>query len=238
MGGSDLSKAKEQLGEDYLEIVDWAFPENGLEAFKDGKLIEVQSLRKHLGEDNLKRLIKFILKYISELDIPIMRGTFIEFRNGMLNVSPIGRNCNQQERDDFEQYDAVRFVFTRRFDHVPHFCSSTCLMQRICTRQIECGSCVSLTASLAASWSVRICKCEARRLPYKLRKAEILFFAGSSPQHFAVWHPFHFAALQLLLRDVSMMCFLLFRCSLTPSVCCADILKRFLFSRSLTSFAA
>lgn len=133
MGGSDLSKAKEQLGEDYLEIVDWAFPENGLEAFKDGKLIEVQSLRKHLGEDNLKRLIKFILKYISELDIPVMRGTFIEFRNGMLNVSPIGRNCNQQERDDFEQYDAVRVVFNRRFDHVPHFCSITCLMQVIRT---------------------------------------------------------------------------------------------------------
>jgi hypothetical protein len=50
VGGSDLTKAKEQLGDDYLDIVDWAFPENGLEAFKDGKLIEVQSLKKHLGE--------------------------------------------------------------------------------------------------------------------------------------------------------------------------------------------
>jgi hypothetical protein len=34
-------------------------------------------------------------RYISDLDIPVMRGTFIEFRNGMLNVSPIGRNCSQ-----------------------------------------------------------------------------------------------------------------------------------------------
>lgn len=50
VGGSDLTKAKEQLGDDYLDIVDWAFPENGLEAFKDGELIEVQSLKKHLGE--------------------------------------------------------------------------------------------------------------------------------------------------------------------------------------------
>ena len=33
------------------------------------------------------------------------RGTFIEFRNGMLNVSPVGRNCSQEERDAFEQYD-------------------------------------------------------------------------------------------------------------------------------------
>lgn len=29
MGGSDLAKAQEQLGEDYLTLVDWAFPENG-----------------------------------------------------------------------------------------------------------------------------------------------------------------------------------------------------------------
>jgi hypothetical protein len=107
VGGSDLAKAKEQLGQDFLEIVDWGFPENGLQAFKDGKLIEVQSLKKHLGEDNIKRLIKWILRYISELDIPVMRGTFIEFRNGMMNVSPIGRNCSQEERDDFEKYDHV-----------------------------------------------------------------------------------------------------------------------------------
>ena len=35
------------------------------------------------------------------------RGTFIEFRNGMLNVSPVGRNCTKEERDQFEAYDQV-----------------------------------------------------------------------------------------------------------------------------------
>lgn len=33
------------------------------------------------------------------------RGTFIEFRNGMINVSPIGRNATTQERNEYEQYD-------------------------------------------------------------------------------------------------------------------------------------
>jgi phosphomannomutase len=33
------------------------------------------------------------------------RGTFIEFRMGMLNVSPIGRNCSHEERNEFEKYD-------------------------------------------------------------------------------------------------------------------------------------
>ena len=110
VGGSDLAKAKEQLGEDYLEIVDWAFPENGLNAFKDGKSIAVQSFKDFLGEEKLKKLLNWILKYLSEIDIPVKRGTFIEFRAGMLNVSPIGRNCSQSERDDFEKYDQVHNI--------------------------------------------------------------------------------------------------------------------------------
>lgn len=49
----------------------------------------------------LKRL------YLLIFSINICRGTFIEFRNGMINVSPIGRNCSQEERDEFEKYDKV-----------------------------------------------------------------------------------------------------------------------------------
>lgn len=36
------------------------------------------------------------------------RGTFIEFRNGMLNVSPIGRSCTQEERKEFYELDQVK----------------------------------------------------------------------------------------------------------------------------------
>ena len=43
----------------------------------------------------MNRLISFILKYLSTIELPQKRGTFIEFRNGMLNVSPIGRNCSR-----------------------------------------------------------------------------------------------------------------------------------------------
>jgi phosphomannomutase len=38
------------------------------------------------------------------------RGTFIEFRNGMLNVSPIGRNCSTEERAEFEIFDKTALV--------------------------------------------------------------------------------------------------------------------------------
>ena len=54
--------------------------------------------RKYLGEDRLKTLINFILGYLATVDCPVKRGTFIEYRTGMLNVSPIGRACSREER--------------------------------------------------------------------------------------------------------------------------------------------
>ena len=51
-------------------------------------------------------MAKFCLRYISGLEgLPAMRGTFIEFRNGMINVSPVGRNASKSERDEFEAWD-------------------------------------------------------------------------------------------------------------------------------------
>lgn len=32
-------------------------------------------------------------------------GTFIEFRKGMVNISPVGRNASTKERNEFEAYD-------------------------------------------------------------------------------------------------------------------------------------
>lgn len=93
-----------------LDAYDYVFSENGLVAHKAGKQIAVQSLKAFLGEERLKKFINFVLRYIADLDIPIKRGTFIEFRNGMLNVSPIGRNCSQEERDEFEVFDKTAGV--------------------------------------------------------------------------------------------------------------------------------
>ncbi|TDL25804.1 eukaryotic phosphomannomutase [Rickenella mellea] len=108
VGGSDLAKIAEQLGvggNNVLDEFDFAFAENGLTAYKMGKPLASQSFIKHVGEDRYKLLANYILHYIADMDIPIKRGTFIEFRNGMINVSPIGRNASIQERNEFEIYD-------------------------------------------------------------------------------------------------------------------------------------
>lgn len=106
VGGSDFGKAKEQVSDNILEMFDYCFFENGLVYYKNQELQNMQNLKAYLGEEKIKKFVNYVLHYIAELDIPIKRGTFIEFRNGMINISPIGRNCSQEERDNFEKYDS------------------------------------------------------------------------------------------------------------------------------------
>jgi phosphomannomutase len=112
VGGSDLSKQLEQLGKDVKTDYDYLFSENGLVSFKAGAPLASQSMAAWLGQEKLNKLLNFILKYVADLDIPIKRGTFVEFRTGMLNVSPIGRNCSHPERIEFEKYDKIHNIRT------------------------------------------------------------------------------------------------------------------------------
>lgn len=109
VGGSDLAKQKEQLG-DSPNLFDYCFSENGLLAYKDGEKIGQTSIVDHLGEVKLKSIINWALRYIADLDIPVKRGTFVEFRQGMLNLSPIGRNCSREERNEFEKFDLANNI--------------------------------------------------------------------------------------------------------------------------------
>lgn len=110
VGGSDLSKQVEQLGDSVLQDFDYCFSENGLTAYKLGKELASQSFINWIGNDKYNKLVKFILKHLAEIDIPIRRGTFIEFRNGMINVSPVGRNASTEERNEFEKFDKEHHV--------------------------------------------------------------------------------------------------------------------------------
>ncbi|KAF5225036.1 putative phosphomannomutase [Trypanosoma cruzi] len=110
VGGSDLAKQIEQLGEDVFQQFEYVFAENGLLAYKHGKEIHRQNLLKKLGNERIVKFVRRALRLLSELDIPVQRGTFIEYRNGMINVCPIGRNCTQSERDEFEVYDKEHHV--------------------------------------------------------------------------------------------------------------------------------
>ena len=71
VGGSDLPKQEEQLGVGIAKVFPYNFSQNGLVAYKNGDLLAVQTISKHLGEDNVKRLVNWVMKYLSNLDIPV-----------------------------------------------------------------------------------------------------------------------------------------------------------------------
>nr|CAG4648160.1 EOG090X0BFR [Moina brachiata]SVE93201.1 EOG090X0BFR [Moina brachiata] len=106
VGGSDLKKIAEQMDDPNLvSKFDYVFAENGLVAYKHGQLIGKMSIQQHVGEEILQKFINYALGYMSKLTLPVKRGTFIEFRDGLVNVCPVGRSCSQAERDQFAEYD-------------------------------------------------------------------------------------------------------------------------------------
>jgi phosphomannomutase len=126
VGGSDIEKQKEQLGEENFHLFTWKCSENGLLTYHNEKVIHKVSMINNIGEETYQRLVNACLKIMSELTLPKKRGTFIELRNGMINVSPIGRSCSQEVRDEFVQYDKehkVKETFVRQLqESVPDLC--------------------------------------------------------------------------------------------------------------------
>ena len=105
VGGSNLEKQREQLTEEVFNLFHYKFPENGMVAYENNDMINNVSFFDFIDEESYKRFINFCLKYISEIDLPKKRGTFIELRRGMVNISPIGRNCTKEEREEFYEFD-------------------------------------------------------------------------------------------------------------------------------------
>jgi len=71
VGGSDLPKQEEQLGAGIIHEFPYNFSQNGLVAYKNGKELEIQTISKFLGEDNIKRIVNWVMKYLSDVDIPV-----------------------------------------------------------------------------------------------------------------------------------------------------------------------
>jgi phosphomannomutase len=118
VGGSDLSKQIEQIGTENMNIFTWKFSENGLYSFYKDEVIHKKSIIDYLGEDKYQKLINVILEILSETIIPVKRGNFIELRNGLINISPIGRSCSQEERESFYNYDLENNIRERIIDKI------------------------------------------------------------------------------------------------------------------------
>lgn len=107
VGGSDIAKQKEQMGEDCLKFFDYGFPENGASFYEGETLVSQIKIIDVMGEELYKEFVNFCLAYLSKVDCPVKRGTFIEYRNSMINLSPVGRSCSTEERKKFKEYDGI-----------------------------------------------------------------------------------------------------------------------------------
>ncbi|KAK1347508.1 phosphomannomutase [Hamiltosporidium tvaerminnensis] len=116
VGGSDINKQIEQVGDDCLKIFDFGFPENGVAFYEGTNLVEQTKIIDVLGEELYKKFVNYCLSYFSKIDIPIKRGTFIEYRNSMINLCPIGRSCSKEERKEFKKFDDVHLVRQKMVD--------------------------------------------------------------------------------------------------------------------------
>ncbi|KAK4863250.1 hypothetical protein LT330_002028 [Penicillium expansum] len=113
VGGSNLVKQQEQLGSSTIDVTtmfDFCFSENGLTAFRLGESLASNNFIQWLGEDKYQSLVDFVLKFIANTKLPRKRGTFVEFRNGMVNISPVGRAASIEERDEFEAFDKIHNI--------------------------------------------------------------------------------------------------------------------------------
>ncbi len=137
VGGSDLSKQVEQLGQDNFYLFNWRFSENGLLGYHNDELIHQRSFVQEFGENNFKKFINMCLLILSETDCPVKRGTFIEYRNGMLNISPIGRACNQAERDEFYLFDQENNVRGKIIEQINKFWDNECKCENLNVPELQ-----------------------------------------------------------------------------------------------------
>jgi phosphomannomutase len=63
VGGSDMVKQIEQLGDDVLQSYKYSFSENGLIAYEHGKLLNSQTFIDYIGNDSYKIFINDVLHF-------------------------------------------------------------------------------------------------------------------------------------------------------------------------------
>ncbi|CAL8082985.1 unnamed protein product [Calicophoron daubneyi] len=119
VSGSDYEKVAWQLGgTKMVQKLDFVFSENGLVVHRFGKETGCTDIVAHLGEDLIQDFINYALECMSHIRLPRKRGTFVEFRKGLINICPVGRSCSQQEREEFAKYDEMHNIRQKLVDQL------------------------------------------------------------------------------------------------------------------------
>ena len=97
--GSDLDKTKEQLPIAYIDKAEAIFTCCGNQMWRDNELIYNNKFEL---TSKLKNALDIVLM---SSQYPHRYGNHIEDRGSMVNFSIVGRNCTQEQREDFYKWD-------------------------------------------------------------------------------------------------------------------------------------
>ena len=98
--GSDLDKTKEQVPIAYIDRAGAIFTCCGNEMWLGNKQVLTKEFKP--PED----LIKFLWDKVNNSVCPIRIGNHIEDRGSLLNFSVVGRDCNQEQREEYYKWDS------------------------------------------------------------------------------------------------------------------------------------
>ena len=97
--GSDLDKTKEQLPINYIDRAEAIFTCCGNQMWRDDELIYDNKFKV------TKKLNKLLGTIMSNSQYPYRYGNHIEDRGSMVNFSIVGRDCTQEQREEYFEWD-------------------------------------------------------------------------------------------------------------------------------------
>tara|TARA_R110002124_G_scaffold77130_3_gene206473 strand:+ start:1666 stop:2397 length:732 start_codon:yes stop_codon:yes gene_type:complete len=97
--GSDYNKILQQVPEDILDFAAGVFTCSGNQYWEKGTLIHEKEFIVP------EKLLSFLGQKIKYSNSPTKTGNHIEIRSGMVNFSTVGRNCTQEQRENYYYWD-------------------------------------------------------------------------------------------------------------------------------------
>ena len=106
--GSDLPKMEEQVPLAYLERAEGLFTCCGNQFWREGNTKQWKTDWKLIYNNKFnppKDLIKYLKRKVLKSEYPNRCGNHIEDRGSMVNFSIVGRDCTQEQREDYFEWD-------------------------------------------------------------------------------------------------------------------------------------
>jgi len=135
VGGGNYQKILWQLGTS-IKYFKYIFAECGAVVYVNGQLVMEKNMLQHCDRNVLNKIIKKALHIISQMPI-IYHGQQIDFRKGLVYISPPGMQATNYEREYFLKCDATMNLRKNLLDEL-------ILLDRDCLFEIVYGGSVGI----------------------------------------------------------------------------------------------